>query len=259
MLYKYLHFYFTCKIHLFIQRALNTNNYLQTECFSQSKWLHIWTVIWKTPMQEMTDRSLFLVNGADRHPPLALWCVESKERAIPHHNMHLRPRFQNDEVLSSANPAWLFLLHTNPLVWCIDHKAWVHVGACVCVCSCYVVELLMVFMPLHPVMWFPVSQKGWCGRVYSFAPPSWTHERRSSAPLQFILTSVQGWVHRGELWHFDARRRGFFSTEGANDQAGVLTCVLVRPEKTDGCFWQGSARGTNGGPKPSQHQKTLLR
>lgn len=34
----------------------------------------------------------------------------------------------------------------------------------------------------------------------------------------------------------------FFSTEGADDQAGVLTCVLMRPEKTDGCFWQGSAR-----------------
>lgn len=28
----------------------------------------------------------------------------------------------------------------------------------------------------------------------------------------------------------------FFSTEGADYQAGVLTCVSIGPEKTDGCF-----------------------
>lgn len=66
-------------------------------------------------MQEMTDWSLFAVNVAERNPPLALRCAESKERAFLHHNMHLRRQFQNDEPLSSA--AW------NPPVWCIDYKA----------------------------------------------------------------------------------------------------------------------------------------
>lgn len=51
--------------------------------------------------------------------------------------------------------------------------------------------------------------------------------------LSSRLCGAEFWESRDILRH---AADVFFSTEGADDQAGVVTCVLIRAEKTDGCF-----------------------
>lgn len=142
-------------------------------------------------------------------------------------------------------------------------QSWVY--ECVCVSVSFMlcfrtVDDIYVSASCHVISCEQSAREGRWGWFLSSAPPSWTHERRISASPQFILASVRGWAHRGELWHFDTRRRCFFQHWGCRWSGRGADLCFNETWKDRWLFLTRKCkRGTNGGPRPSQHQKTLLR